>query len=70
MQNCLEVKLKPSKNEGNLEELIRRKNRQLLLKNYLNSQKSVWMSHEDAVVKVPKNFKIIASTKTRKINNY
>ena len=28
-------------------------------------KKSVWMSHEDAVVKLPKNFKTIASTKTQ-----
>ena len=33
----------------------------------MNSPKSVWMSHEDAVVKVPKNFKIIASTKDSKL---
>ena len=34
----------------------------LLTKNFLNVQKSVWMSHEDAVVKLPKKFKTIAST--------
>jgi len=34
----------------------------LLIKNYLNSRKAVWMSHEDAVVKIPKNFRVIAST--------
>jgi GMP synthase (glutamine-hydrolysing) len=39
----------------------------LLTKNFLSSRKSVWMSHEDAVVKLPKNFKIIASTKESKL---
>ena len=38
----------------------------LLIKNYLNIKKSVWMSHEDAVVKLPKNFITIASTKNSK----
>ena len=28
---------------------------------------SVWMSHEDAVVKLPKNFKVIASTRNSKL---
>ena len=40
---------------------------QFYLKNFFNEKnKSVWMSHEDAVVKLPKNFKIIASTKNSK----
>ena len=30
-------------------------------------KRSVWMSHEDAVVKLPRNFKIIASTKDSKL---
>ena len=34
----------------------------LLTKNFLNIRKSVWMSHEDAVIKLPKKFKTIAST--------
>ena len=46
--------------------LIKRKN-SLLTKNFLNKKKSVWMSHEDAVIKLPKNFKIIASTKDSKM---
>ena len=45
---------------------MKRKN-SLLTKNFLNKKKSVWMSHEDAVVKLPKNFKIIASTKDSKM---
>ena len=38
----------------------------LLTKNYLSIKRSVWMSHEDAVAKLPKNFKFIASTKDSK----
>ena len=34
-----------------------------LIKKFIRSKTSVWMSHEDAVVKLPKKFKIIASTK-------
>jgi GMP synthase (glutamine-hydrolysing) len=39
----------------------------LLTKNFISSSKSVWMSHEDAVVKMPKNFNLIASTKESKL---
>jgi GMP synthase (glutamine-hydrolysing) len=39
----------------------------LLTKNFFNSKKEVWMSHEDAVIKLPKNFKITASTKDSKL---
>ena len=38
----------------------------LLTKNFLNTKKLVWMSHEDAIVKLPKYFKTIASTKASK----
>ena len=44
-----------------------KKNKSLLTKNYLDTKKLVWMSHEDAVVKLPKNFKIIASTNNSKL---
>ncbi len=37
-----------------------------LISNFLNTRKVVWMSHEDAVVKLPKNFKMVASTKDSK----
>ena len=40
-----------------------KKRSSLLTKNFITSKTSVWMSHEDAVVKLPKKFKIIASTK-------
>ena len=36
-------------------------------KNFFKKDKSVWMSHEDAVVKLPKNFKVIAYTKNSKL---
>ena len=38
-----------------------------LTKNFLNKKKSVWMSHEDVVVKLPKKFKVIASTQDSKL---
>jgi len=44
-----------------------KKNNSLLIKKFLNSKKIVWMSHEDAVVKMPKNFKKIAFTKDSKL---
>ena len=50
-----------------------KKNSSLLTKNYLKTKRLVWMSHEDAVIKLPLNFKIIASTKDSKltiIENY
>ncbi len=46
---------------------IFKKRSSLLTKNFFNSNKSVWMSHEDAVVKLPKNFKSIAYTKASKL---
>tara|TARA_E500000178_G_scaffold327800_1_gene357205 strand:+ start:3158 stop:4717 length:1560 start_codon:yes stop_codon:yes gene_type:complete len=38
-----------------------------LTKNFLKSKSSVWMSHEDAVVKLPKNFQVIAYTKDSRL---
>ena len=49
-----------------VELLFLRKN-SLLTKNFFGSKKSVWMSHEDAVVKLPKNFSVIAYTKDSKL---
>tara|TARA_Y100000591_G_scaffold333344_1_gene376056 strand:- start:7364 stop:8923 length:1560 start_codon:yes stop_codon:yes gene_type:complete len=44
------------------------KNRQsVLTKNFFGNKSSVWMSHEDAVVKLPKNFISIARTKNSKL---
>ncbi len=48
--------------------ILYRKKRSLLIKNFFNTKfKSVWMSHQDAVTKLPKGFKIIASTKDSKL---
>ncbi len=46
---------------------IHQRNKSLLTRNFFKKNKSVWMSHEDAVVKLPKNFKIIAYTKDSKL---
>jgi GMP synthase (glutamine-hydrolysing) len=56
------IKTSKKKREFGRASLFKRKS-SLLTKNFLNSKKSVWMSHEDAVVKLPKSFKTIASTK-------
>ena len=37
-----------------------------ITRNFLNFKKSVWMSAEDAVIKLPKKFNLIASTKDSK----
>ena len=48
--------------------LIYSKKKSLLTKNFLKTKKNVvWMSHEDAVVKIPKKFDTIASTKESKL---
>ena len=44
-----------------------KKKASLLTKNFFDSSNIVWMSHEDAVVKLPKNFSIVASTKVSKL---
>ena len=56
------IRSSKSKREFGRAYLIK-KNSSLLTKNFLNRYKQVWMSHEDAVVKLPSNFKRIASTK-------
>ena len=41
-----------------------KKKKSLLIKNFFKKKKQfVWMSHQDAVTKIPKNFSIICSTK-------
>ena len=47
--------------------ILFKKKTSLLTKNFFNRTKTVWMSHEDAVVKVPKNFTTVASTKDSKL---
>ncbi len=46
---------------------IYKKKSSLLTKNFFKSKIGVWMSHEDAVVKLPENFKAIAFTKDSKL---
>tara|TARA_B100001059_G_scaffold235970_1_gene283980 strand:- start:728 stop:2287 length:1560 start_codon:yes stop_codon:yes gene_type:complete len=46
--------------------ILLKKKSSLLTKNFYNRSKTVWMSHEDAVVRIPKNFTVIASTKDSK----
>ena len=48
--------------------ILIKKKQSLLTKNFLSTKKKlVWMSHQDAVIKLPKEFKIIASTKNSKL---
>ena len=61
-------KIKPSNKRREFgRAFLFKKKSSLLIKKFLDSKKSVWMSHEDAVVKLPKNFNIIASTKDSKL---
>ncbi|MDC0409750.1 glutamine-hydrolyzing GMP synthase, partial [Pelagibacteraceae bacterium] len=61
-------KIKPSKKSREFgRAFLYKKKNSLLTNKYLNNKKAVWMSHEDAVVKLPKNFKIIAYTKNSKL---
>ena len=46
---------------------IYKKTRSLLTKNFFNQKSAVWMSHEDALVKLPKGFKTIGYTKDSKL---
>ncbi len=46
---------------------IFKKKQSKLTKNFFKSKNAVWMSHEDAVVKLPKNFRSIAYTKDSKL---
>ncbi len=46
--------------------VISQKRKSPLTKNFFQLKKTVWMSHEDAVIKLPKNFKTVASTKNSK----
>jgi GMP synthase (glutamine-hydrolysing) len=46
---------------------IFKKKSSLLTKNFFSLKQTVWMSHEDAVVKLPNKFKIVGSTKESKL---
>jgi GMP synthase (glutamine-hydrolysing) len=47
--------------------ILHKKKTSLLTKNFFKTSKAVWMSHEDAVVTVPKDFNVIASTDESKL---
>ncbi len=59
------IKSSKKKREFGRAILLKKRNSNLT-KNFFNTKKFVWMSHEDAVVKLPLNFKMIASTKNSK----
>ncbi len=46
---------------------IFKKKRSLLTKNFFKKKSAVWMSHEDAVVRLPKKFRTVAYTKDSKL---
>ena len=49
------------------EAILLERSKSILLKNFFTNKKAkVWMSHQDAVFKIPKNFKNIASTDNSK----
>ena len=60
------IKTSKKKREFGRATLFKKKD-SILIKNYLKTKKTVWMSHEDAVIKLPKNFKVIASTKDSRL---
>ena len=61
-------KIKPSRGTREFgRAYLIKKNSSQLTKDFFKRKKTVWMSHEDAVIKLPKSFKIIASTKNSKL---
>ena len=61
-------KIKPSRGTREFgRAYLIKKNYSQLTKNFFKKKTTVWMSHEDAVVKLPKSFKIIAATKSSKL---
>ena len=48
---------------------IHKRNNSLLIKNFFNKKtKKVWMSHADQVTKLPKNFRVVASSENSKFS--
>ena len=47
--------------------IILKRGESLLTKKFFKKNKTVWMSHEDAVIKLPSKFKIIGSTKDSRL---
>ena len=59
--------IKSSKKKREFGRAILIKKSSLLTNNFFNSKNNqVWMSHQDAVTKLPKDFKVVASTKKSK----
>ena len=56
------IKASKKKREFGRAHLFKKKSSPLI-KKFIKSKTSVWMSHEDAVVRLPKNFSTVASTK-------
>ena len=62
-------KIKPSKKRREFgRAYIYKKKKSILTKNFFSPNCSVWMSHQDAVVKLPKDFKLIAYTTDSKLS--
>ena len=60
------IKSLPKKREFGRAIIFKKKN-SLLIKNFFNTKnKLVWMSHQDAVINLPKGFALVASTKNSK----
>ncbi len=60
------IKKSEKKREFGEATLIEKSNSILFKNFFINKKASVWMSHQDVVFKIPKNFKNIASTKNSK----
>ena len=61
-------KIKPSRGTREFgRAYLTKKNHSQLTKKFFKRKTSVWMSHEDAVIKLPKSFRIVASTKSSKL---
>ena len=69
LSKLLGGKVKKSKHREFGLATIKKVSNSILTKNFFNKDKTsnVWMSHADQVSKMPKNFKIIASTKNSKL---
>ncbi len=60
------IKSSKKKREFGRAYIFKKKN-SLLIKNFFSFKTTVWMSHQDAVVKLPRKFKTVASTKDSKL---
>ena len=65
--NCSEEKFNLQKKKRIWQSYFIKKKQIFINKKFLKFQSLVWMSHEDAVIKLPKKFRVIASTKDSKL---